>query len=231
MKGGRRHILLGHFPVPSSTLPTRVTHDAVIPPFRPELGPHAKPNAGQLRLRARWGRVSSARKRLWPWGWGIQDPGTGRIQSAASSPAPHLERRTWTRAEEARRGVCVFFLGGTEKSEAQKASCRVGCRKPKATWGRSLCPFLRLTHSFFTIYRNQFLGESCSHGNHPDVQKALEGMEDRGGKVTGLSLREGLFQNDSGRLGVFCFVCKIVYTSIFPCLRLQHSWMFGFFFF
>lgn len=124
VKAGRRHILLGRFPVPLSTLSTRVTHDVVIPLFGPQLGPtqsqiRAGSDTGSSRAVSPWsGKESSS----WIGAsrtWGLEE------FKRRPSPVPHLQPRAWIRAEEAVSCVTlsrggVFLLGEVVKSEAQK---------------------------------------------------------------------------------------------------------------
>lgn len=111
VKAGRRHILLGHFPVPLSTLSTRVTHDAVIPPLQPELGPTSGPAqtpgpVGQCLL--------SPEKTVT---LGLEHPGSGdwkspkrRLQPRSPSGAQNLDRNRGGLP----RWSCIFSWGNGE---------------------------------------------------------------------------------------------------------------------
>ncbi|CAI9173020.1 unnamed protein product [Rangifer tarandus platyrhynchus] len=98
-EGSRRHIILGHFPIPLFTLESERDRDAMITLFWPQRGP----TRSQIRASSDTGSsravLLGSEKRV-ALGLGIQDLGTGRIQ------APHqhrsaLEAQSLDPAEEA----------------------------------------------------------------------------------------------------------------------------------
>ena len=97
VKADRRHILLGRFPVPLSTLSTRVTHDVVVPLGR-SLAPR-KAKSGLTQTPALAGQCLLGPKKRVAFGLGHLGPGDWKNSRAAlvpfriCSPEPGSEPR------------------------------------------------------------------------------------------------------------------------------------------
>lgn len=107
----------------------------------------------------------------------MQDLGAERVHGAAASPAPRLERRTWTRAAEARRGGRACPLAGMQTAEARKALAGWDAGDLTATWGRSLCPF--------SAARSFVFSQCIETATTETTQTCKMPRGDRGGQVWG----------------------------------------------
>lgn len=99
-EGGHRHILLGHFPMPLFTVESRVTHDAMIPLFWPQLGPNlwqirADSDAGSSRA------VLLGSEKSGPWIGASRTWGLEEFKPRRTSTVPQLKPQSLDPAKEA----------------------------------------------------------------------------------------------------------------------------------
>ena len=102
-EGSRRHILLGHFPIPLFTLESESDRDAMITLFWPQRGR----TRSQIRASSDTGSsravLLGSEKRV---ALGLGHPGLGDWKNSSAAPAPF---RTWSPEPGCRRGGCELW--------------------------------------------------------------------------------------------------------------------------